>query len=106
MLKFFGTSTTINGIYLVEDFNLTTLLKTDHTMYTFSLNWPTEPILSLCLNVRPCVPLFACFFNVLLHPFTKFESPIAKRNDIGLRFSNFCSEMVEYCGTEKPFFSV
>ena len=69
--------------------------------------------LSVCVSVCAAL-LFAFLKNILLLPFKKVKSPVYQlqkrflreklRKDIGLRFSNFCSEMVKNCHAPKEFF--
>ena len=70
---------------------------------------------SVCVSVCRC-HFFCSGFKFLITPTyngRKFDRPTAKRflseklrKDIGLRFSNFCSEMVKNCRAEKSFFLV
>ena len=80
------------------------------------------PIQSLCRDIHLCVcvcvcvsvSLFCHLFTVFLLSFTEDKISINQsqkrflkeklRKDIGLRFSNLCSEMVQNCHTEKSYF--
>ena len=84
-----------------------------YALFSLSLKRPNGPIQSLSCNVRLCVSLLVFLLCLItsIYKVWKAYKPIAKRflreklgKVIGLRFSIFCSEMIQIAVQKNKYF--
>ena len=94
--KFFGGKTCHISKYLIQKYH----------PHWFSKHWPSEPMLSIRWNVRPCVCLSVCFSlcSLLKYRLTVFLAPLPKVVDLeslgtrnGKKWSHIWTILLKNC---------